>query len=73
MPNTVSENLQRLQQAKSDIASAITAKGGAVSSGDVLEEFPNDIASIPVIPETFAFLYVTSENGATIGTRLIAY
>ena len=47
MPNTIAENLQRLIDAKEDIADAITAKGGTVNEGDGLEEFPNDIMSIP--------------------------
>jgi hypothetical protein len=47
MPNTIAENLQRLVDAKDDIAEAITAKGGTVSSGDGLEEFAADIATIP--------------------------
>lgn len=44
---TIAENLQRLVDAKSDIADAITAKGGTVNSGDGFEEFPADIATIP--------------------------
>ena len=47
MPNTIAENLQRLVEAKADIAAAITAKGGTVASGDGFEEFPSDIATIP--------------------------
>ena len=47
MPNTIAENLRRLISAKEDIADAITAKGGTVSSGDGFEEFPDDIMSIP--------------------------
>lgn len=48
MPNnTIATNLQRLVDAKSDIADAITAKGGTVNQGDGFEEFPADIASIP--------------------------
>lgn len=46
MPTTA-EYLQRLVQAKTDIATAITNKGGTVNSGDGLEEFPADIATIP--------------------------
>ena len=44
---SIATNLQRLVDAKSDIAEAITAKGGTVNSGDGFEEFPDDIASIP--------------------------
>ena len=47
MPNTIAQNLQRLVDAKNAIGSAITAKGGTVNSGDGLEEFPADIATIP--------------------------
>lgn len=47
MPNTITQNLQRLVNAKSAISAAITAKGGTVSTGDGFEEFPTDIASIP--------------------------
>lgn len=48
MPNTIAQNLQRLVDAKDAISLAITAKGGTVNSGDGLEEFPADIATIPV-------------------------
>jgi hypothetical protein len=44
---TISQNLTRLQTAKTSIADAITAKGGTVSSGDGFEDFANDIDSIP--------------------------
>ena len=46
MPNTIAQNLARLQAAKTAIATAIATKGGTVSSGDGLEEFPTDIATI---------------------------
>lgn len=61
--HTISENLQRLTVAKTAISTAITNKGGTVTQGDGLEDFPNDIASIPsgvdtsndtVTPETLA-------------------
>lgn len=65
MPNehTIAENLQRLIDAKDDIAAAITAKGGTVAQGDGLEEFPAaingistgvDTSSDTVTPETLA-------------------
>lgn len=44
---SIATNLQRLVTAKSDIADAITAKGGTVNQGDGFEEFAEDIASIP--------------------------
>jgi len=48
MPNehTIAENLQRLVDAKDDIADAIVAKGGTVAQGDGLEEFPTAINGI---------------------------
>jgi hypothetical protein len=47
MPNTIAQNLARLIEAKTDIADAITAKGGTVGANDGFEEFPADIATIP--------------------------
>lgn len=46
MPNTIADNLLRLQTARTAIAGAITAKGGTVTTGDGFEEFPADIATI---------------------------
>lgn len=45
--HTIAENLQRLIDAKEDIADAITVKGGTVGANDGLEDFASDIASIP--------------------------
>ena len=45
--HTIAENLQRLQTARTNIASAITTKGGTVTSGDGFEDFATDIATIP--------------------------
>lgn len=45
--HTIAENLTRLQNATTAIGNAITAKGGTVSSGDGLEDFASDIATIP--------------------------
>lgn len=47
---SIATNLQRLVTAKSNIASAITAKGGTVNQGDGFEEFPADILTIPTPP-----------------------
>lgn len=47
MPNTIADNLARLQTARTDIASAITNMGGTVNTGDGFEEFADDIATIP--------------------------
>ena len=44
---TIEQNLQRLINATSNIANAITTKGGTVTQGDGLEEFASDIATIP--------------------------
>ena len=44
--HTIAENLTRLQNAKTAIGAAITAKGGTVAAGDGLEEFAADIATI---------------------------
>lgn len=52
MSNTIADNLQRLTQAKSDIADAITTMGGTVNEGDGFEEFPADILTIPTPPPT---------------------
>ena len=45
--HTITENLQRLQTAKTAIGNAITAKGGTVGANDGLEDFATDIATIP--------------------------
>ena len=47
MPNTIAENLQRLVDARTGIASSITTKEGTVNTGDGFEEFPADILTIP--------------------------
>lgn len=44
--HTIAENLTRLQNAKTAIGNAITAKGGTVAASDGLEEFAADIATI---------------------------
>ena len=48
MPNnTITNNLQRLITAKSDIANAIITMGGECDESHGLEDFPNDILTIP--------------------------
>ena len=47
MPNSIADNLTRLQNARIAIGNAIVAKGGTVNQGDGLEEYPADIATIP--------------------------
>lgn len=44
---TIAQNLAALRQARSDIASAITTKGGTVAQGDGLSDFATDIGTIP--------------------------
>ena len=66
MSNSVSQNLTRLQNARTAIANAITSKGGTVGTNDGYEEFVSDIASIPTATPTFAFLFVTTDSGTTI-------
>lgn len=73
MPNTIAQNLQRLVDAKDAISSAITAKGGTVNSGDGLEEFPADIATIPSgspapIPPTRSGATIYDFDGSAIAT-----
>ena len=57
----LSDNLQRLVNARTAIASAITAKGGTVSSGDGLEDFPADIGTI----SDPSYVYLTGTNAAS--------
>ena len=45
--STISQNLTRLQTAKTNIANSIIAMGGTVGSGDGFEDFVNDILTIP--------------------------
>lgn len=48
MPShTIAQNLQRLQTARTNIASAITTKGGTVASGAGFEDFSTAIGTIP--------------------------
>ena len=53
--HTIAENLTRLQTATAAIGAAITAKGGTVNSGDGLEEYPADIATIPTRTKIYGF------------------
>ena len=45
--HTIAENLTRLQTARTNIATAITTKGGTVASGAGFEDFPTAIGTIP--------------------------
>ena len=77
MPNnTIADNLQRLVDAKNDIADAIVAKGGTVNEGDGLEEFSADIATIPSGGGDSNFksnVNVTTEPNATVVATRVYY
>ena len=45
--HTIAENLTRLQTARTNIATAITTKGGTVAEGAGFEDFPTAIGTIP--------------------------
>ena len=45
--HTIADNLQRLVNARTAIANAITRRGGIVTAGEGFEDFPADIATIP--------------------------
>lgn len=47
MPSTLKQVVDRVKAAKTEIANAITAKGGTVGANDGLEEFAADISTIP--------------------------
>lgn len=72
MPNTIADNLQRLQAARTSIASAIADMGGTVTQGAGLEDFPAAIMGIPSGAEIYELttssgassnLYTTYHNG----------
>lgn len=52
-PNTIAENLQRLQIARTNIATAITTKGGTLVENAGFEDFPNAINTIPIVIENY--------------------
>lgn len=56
MPNSIADNLQRLQNAKTAIGNAITTKGGTVSVGDGLEDFATAIGTIPTGDDSGHFI-----------------
>ena len=73
MPNTLAENLQRLVDARTGIASSITTKEGTVNIGDGFEEFPSDILGIPSGAQVFSITggQVTSGYGFFDGSVLV--
>lgn len=68
MPNTIAQNLARLQAARTAIATAITTQGGTVTSGDGFEEFPTDIATISggSVDYSLAGTFTPNSSGAYI-------
>jgi len=57
---SVSDKISRLNTAKTNIANAITAKGGTVQSGDGFEDFAAEITAIPsggVTPSGTVYCY----------------
>jgi len=73
MPNTIADNLARLQTARTDIANAITTKGGTVAAGDGFEDFPADIATIQSIPNIDDALKSTCPQITNITEKFIPY
>jgi len=76
MPNTIAENLTRLQTARTDIANAITTMGGTVASEDGFEDFPAGILGIPVGGEDIQFSHVigyTCSSSSTTSDALNVY
>lgn len=57
---SIADKIQRLAAAKSEIASAISQKGGTVGSGDGFEDFAAEILGIPA-------------GGVNIGTKTATF
>lgn len=68
MPDhTIAENLTRLTTARTNIATAITGKGGTVATGAGFEDFPTAIGTIPTGgDDSFAKLVDRSITSAVI-------
>ena len=73
---SIQDKITRLEAAKTNIATAITDRGGTVAAGDGFEEFPAAIATIPsggggishlkcIHSETFTNLPALSVEGST--------
>ena len=68
MPNSIIENLNRLQTAKEDIADAITENGGIIEQNDGLEEYPTRITNrFTEVNDTLSILL----KGPTLITKSI--
>jgi hypothetical protein len=77
MPNTIGDNLQRLITAKTDIKNAIIQMGGGSDDSHGLEDFADDILTIPsggqtewdvTLPENETFYYYTADQSVGGGT-----
>lgn len=66
MPNSTAQSLQSLITAKSNIISAISTKGGTISSTVGMDDIASAILAIPVQSGAYAFLHVVCETGAVI-------
>ena len=63
--STLNDNLTRLSLARTNIASAIIAKGGTVGQNDGFEDFVSDIASIPGASTIYGTVIKTSDASST--------
>lgn len=78
---SIATSLAALRQAKTDIAAAITNKGGAVNTGDGFADFAADIATISAGSEiqtasgltVRAGKYVFTITGLSFQPRLVSY
>ena len=66
--STISQNLTRLQTAKTAIADAIVVKGGTVNSGDGFEDFSFDVLTIPTSTTPKAYVEFTGTRPFTLRT-----
>ena len=62
---TIASQIAVLQQDKTDIATAITNKGGTVNSGDGFDDFASDIGTITQLKGETRTVSITSTSGNT--------
>lgn len=60
---SIATSLTALQIAKTNIANAITDKGGTVASGDGFLDFASDIATIPTSSSYFDYTNILKAQG----------
>lgn len=63
MPNTIAQNLTRLNNAKEAIAEAIVTKGGELASGAGFEDFADAINSLPSSGSATLISKAITQNG----------